>query len=100
MSLENVLAEDRRLVILRALSESGYRANESVLRKGLDAFGHRVGAELVRADLEFLRGHGLVRIEVLHPASGDLWLVHLTDAGNDVASGTYHPGVARRGPAG
>lgn len=100
MSFETVLAEDRRLVILRALAESGYRANESVLRKGLEAFGHKVPHDLVRADLTFLRDHALVRIEVLHPPSGDLWLAHLLDAGLDVSRGTYHPGVARRGPEG
>ena len=98
MSMVTVMAEDRRLVILRALDESGYQANESVLRKGLAVFGHAVTHDTVRADIEFLRAQGLVRVEVLHPASGDLWLVHLLDAGMDVARGVYHPGVARRGP--
>ena len=100
MSLANVLAEDRRLVVLRLLSEAGFRANETVLRKGLDAFGHRVTHDLLRADLAFLREHALVRVEELHPPSGgDLWLAHLTDAGDEVARGvTVHPGVARRGP--
>lgn len=100
MSLTNVLAEDRRLVALRLLSEGGFRASESVLRKGLDFFGHRISHELMRADLEFLREHGLLRIEALHPPSGgELWLAHLTDAGDEVARGvSVHPGVARRGP--
>ena len=100
MSLQNVLAEDRRLVVLRLLSEGGFRANESVLRKGLDAFGHRIAHELMRADLAFLQEHGLLRIETLHPPSGtELWLAQLTDAGDEVARGvSVHPGVARRGP--
>lgn len=99
MSLETVLAEDRRLVILRTLSEvPQYALNESVLRKALDAMGHAVGHDVVRADLAFLREHGLVRVETLYPPSGELWLVHLAEAGNDVARGRLHPGVARRGP--
>jgi hypothetical protein len=98
MSLETVLAEDRRLVVLRVLSEAGYAANESVLRKSLAAYGHQIGADIVRADVQFLADHQLVRIEKLHPPSGELWLVHLTSAGNEVAEGRAHPGVARRGP--
>lgn len=98
MSLAQVMAEDRRLVILRVLSEARFAANESVLRKSLGAFGHQVGSDVVRADLAFLQEHQLVRVEVLHVSSGDLWLAHLTEAGNDVAEGRAHPGVARRGP--
>jgi hypothetical protein len=98
MSLGNILAEDRRLVILRVLSEGGYVANESVLRKSLAAFGHQVGSDIVRADLTFLAEHDLVRIETLHPPSGELWLIHLKSAGEEVAQGRQHPGVARRGP--
>ena len=99
MSVSSVLAEDRRLVILRVLSEASYQANESVLRKALAAFGHGVGADVVRGDIQFLVDHGLARIEVLHPPSGaDLWLCHLTAAGDEVANGRVHPGIARRGP--
>lgn len=98
MSLTNLMAEDRRLVILRVLSESGYNANESVLRKALAAFGHNVGADVVRADIAFLAEHGLLRTEVLHPPSGELWVCHLTAGGDEVAQGRVHPGVARRGP--
>ena len=39
--------------------------------------------------------HGLVRVEKLYPTSGELWLIHLTSAGSDVAGGRgKHFGVA------
>ena len=99
MTLVNVLAEDRRLVILRSLSEvPGYQLNESTLRQCLRSIGHQVTRDQARADIEFLRTAGLVRVETLHPASGELLLVTLTDAGNEVAGGVFHPGVARRSP--
>lgn len=100
MSFAALLAEDRRLVILRCLTEvPGYEANESVLRTGLAHFGHRVGADIVRAELAFLSDHDLVRLEKLPSASGELWLATLTTAGRDVAEGDrVHPGVKRRGP--
>ncbi len=38
------LTEDRRLVILRLLEQSGdYRANEYLLRTALESMGHSVG---------------------------------------------------------
>ncbi len=100
MSFSALLAEDRRLVILRCLTEvPGYEANESVLRTGLAHFGHRVAGDLVRADLQWLSDHGLLRIETLAANAGDLWLATLTVAGNDVARGdAVHPGVKRREP--
>jgi hypothetical protein len=100
MSFATLLAEDRRLVILRCLAEMpGWEANEGVLRTGLAHFGHRVGMDIVRAELQFLADHELVRIEKLHSAGGELWLATLTGAGRDVAEGDrVHPGVKRRGP--
>ena len=100
MSLADLLAEDRRLVILRALTEvPGYEANESVMRTALAHYGHRTGADMVRADLEWLETHGLLRVERLPTQSGTLWLSSLTTAGRDVAEGAAtHPGVKRRGP--
>ena len=98
MSFAEVLAEDRRLVILRSLAEvPGCLLNEAVLRTALEHFGHKPGRDLVRADIQFLVEHRLVRIEVLRPASGELWLIHLEPAGEDVANGRHHVGVKRRG---
>lgn len=91
------LAEDRRLVILRCLSEvPGFAANETVMRTALDHFGHRIGRDALRQDVQFLADHSLVRVERLHPPSGELWLLHLLSAGADVAQGrAQHYGIAR-----
>ena len=63
-SFAETLAEDRRLVALRSLHEAtGNHLNESVLKKALHHFAHRVGSDQVRADAVWLEEHGLVRVE-------------------------------------
>ncbi len=100
MSLAAVLAEDQRLVILRTLSEvAAYALNEQVLHRALGTIGHNISHAVVRGHLQFLKDAGLVRIDVLPMASGDLWVAHLTTSGQDVATGAHYPGVARL-PAG
>ena len=94
-----VLAEDRRLIILRSLADvPGYHLNEQVLKLGLNAFGHHAGRDLVRADIQYLLDHDLVRVDRLPGQGGELWLVTLTAACEDVAKGRLHPGVARPRP--
>lgn len=102
MSLTEVFAKDRRLVILRTLSEvDAFSSNEGVLRQALNHIGHpEATKDLVRADLEFLGRHGLIRIDRLSMPSGDLWVAHLLDDGLAVANGRAHEGVARRTPGG
>lgn len=59
-----MLAEDRRLCILRLLKESHGSANESVLHSGLEQLGHaRLSREIVRDDIRFLIDGGLVTDE-------------------------------------
>lgn len=100
MSFAALLAEDRRLVMLRCLTEvPGYEANESVLRTGLAHFGHRVGGDVVRADLMFLEDARLVTIDRLQKPGGELWITALTGAGREVADGDrVSAGVKRREP--
>ena len=103
MTLAVILAEDRRLVILRTLSEvPTFSSNEGILRRALAAIGHpEATKDLVRADLEFLERHSLIRIEKLAmQTSGELLVAHLLEAGADVANGQAHAGVARRTPGG
>lgn len=96
-SLSLLLTADRRLVILRSLTETGLEANEMVLRQALDHFGHHASADMVRGDLQWLAEQELVRIEKLSASAGELWLVKLTRSGQDVAEGrSVRPGVARR----
>jgi hypothetical protein len=99
MSFADTLAEDRRLIMLRALDDVSYSANESVLRSVTEGLGHRVSREMIRADIQFLAEHSLVRIEKLPAQSGEIWIAHLLPTGQDVARGRVHPGVARREPS-
>lgn len=99
MSFADELAADRRLVMLRALSEdvSGGTANENVLAQALRAFGHQVGRDIVRADLQFLKDHGLIAVETIEGMRTVIWIGKLLPAGEEVAYGrTRHPGVAHR----
>ena len=92
------LRKDRRLVLLRCLSDAdGYTANEAVLRTMLEHYGFTIGRDALRNDIEFLQTETMVRVEKLTPPSGgDLWLVHLLPAGDDVAKGRVrHYGIAR-----
>lgn len=100
MSLADTLAEDRRLVVLRTLTEvDGYHLNEMVLKSALDGFGHRASRDLLRGDLDWLEMHRLIRIERIDaPTSGELWLVHLKLEGKEVAQGRAFPGIARLDP--
>lgn len=89
------LNEDRRLVLLRVLSElPGYRSNSSVLASLLDGFGHTVSRDYVKTQLHWLDEQGLVGITDLD----GLKLVTLTERGHDVARGSVTvPGIARPG---
>ena len=89
-------AEDRRLIILESLTEAmEYSLNEDVLRTTLRYVAHDVGADIVRADLNWLREHGLIRIETIEARGREMWIAKLTREGEDVGRGRYHPGVRR-----
>ena len=79
------LAADRRLKLLQLLRDNGGSANEEVLRTALAQLGHRrsVTRDLLRADLDMLRGHNLVRHEWLE----QLLVAHLQERGLDVVAG-------------
>ncbi len=79
-----MLAEDRRLAILRLLKESQGSANESVLHIALEALGHRnQPRSQIREDMRALEGFGLLVIEFY----GDVMVAHVTKRGMDVAEG-------------
>ena len=87
------LAEDRRLVILRVLLESAaFTANEFILQKMLENFGHAVSLDRVRTDLAWLKEQELVTVDNV----GGVHIAKLTGRGEDVANGrTLQPGVKR-----
>jgi hypothetical protein len=97
-----LLAEDRRKWILSTLNEADdYRQNDLSLKLVLERFGHRVGRDIIRADLVWLEQHGLVTVERLggEALGATAWIAALSEPGQDVAQGRSHPGIARRPPA-
>lgn len=91
--------EDRRLVLLRLLSEQpGYRANSSNLHTGLYALGIAGSRDDVITDLHWLRDQGLLRLEPV-PEVASLCVASITPRGEDLVNGlTQVPGVSRPSP--
>lgn len=89
------LCHDRRLVILRLLSElQQYRANSSVLAMALQRFGHACTRDQVKTELAWLAEQTLVQVDDL----GAVLVATVTERGLDVACGrAVVPGVARPG---
>lgn len=88
--INDILTEDRRLVILRSLMDCNNEANESILNDCLDAYGHNVSRDVVRTQINWLQEQGLVTVEDLH----GFFIVTITGRGQDVAEGrTRVPGV-------
>jgi len=98
MNFGDVLAEDRRLVILRLLDQApGYSANDSILCSALDGFGHRCSRDQVRTDLAWLAEQQLLTVEQV--GAGKVHVATLTGRGGDVANGRANvPGVKRPSP--
>lgn len=96
MSLTILLAEQRRLSVLRALTEDDdRRLGEGVLRRWVAAQVDDVDRNQFRADLTWLQTSGLVVIEKVSPDVTDTpWMVRLTELGEKVAGGRRFPGVA------
>lgn len=90
-----VLTEDRRLVILRVLSElNAYKANSSVIAALLERWGHTPSRDQIKTDLRWLQEQGLLGIEEIET----VLLATLTERGMDVAKGrVIQPGVKRPG---
>lgn len=96
MKFTELLAEDRRLSLLRLLAEApGASANTYVLHTALQAVGHSCSGDQVETDAAWLAEQGLATVEDL----GKVRVVHLTARGDDVAAGrAVVPGVKRPVP--
>ncbi|MEP7041866.1 MAG: ArsR family transcriptional regulator [Dokdonella sp.] len=91
------LREDRRLVLLRLLSEQGgYRANSSILHAGLQHLGVQASRDDVSTDLAWLRDQSLLSLD---QATESVQVATLTARGQDVVHGLAAvPGVSRPSP--
>lgn len=98
MSYHQLIIEDQRLVILRALNEDGaYEHNESVLQTILKHFGHGCSRDQVRTLLGWLKEQGLVTVRDIE----GYMVARITATGVDAAIGcSTVPGVKRPGPGG
>ncbi|MEX3628759.1 MAG: ArsR family transcriptional regulator [Burkholderia sp.] len=92
MNYAEMMAQDRRLVILRVLLESSaFGANIGLLRQFVESAGHAVSTDRLNADIAWLQEMDLIGVD------GDV--VRLTGRGGDVASGRAQvPGVRRLRP--
>ncbi len=90
------VAEDRRLVILRTLENSGgYEANESMVAMVVRDFGHAVSRDQIRTDFAWLKEQGLLTIEEI----ATVQIATLTQRGLETAQGfAITPGVKRPSP--
>lgn len=103
MDFAQLVAEDRRLVILRLLASApGNSANDSMLHSGLLAIGHVCSRDQVRGDIAWLKEQGLLASEELTGIGSHSPIVtRLTERGFDVQAGrSTVPGVKRPTPHG
>lgn len=98
MSLADVFAKDRRLVILRLLSEQDQKSlSATMLTKAVAALRHSVYDDTIAADLMMLEQHGLVTREIETLNGKPLTFATLTRLGGEVARGRPHPIVDQPG---
>ncbi len=97
-SYKEIVAQDRRLAMLRFLSEDNdYKINDSVMQQALEQLGHSVSREAIRADFDFLAEIGLIEVETYF--DGKVQVAKITGRGLDVAAGrTVVTGVKRPRP--
>ena len=93
---QDMLREDRRLVLLRLLADGDdYSANIYLLHMAMPGMGHNCSEDTLKTDLEWLAEQGLVTTS----SPGGVLLAKLTSRGDDVAAGRARvPGVKRPRP--
>lgn len=83
---KEIVAQDRRLAMLRFLSEDNdYKINDSVMQQALEQLGHSVSREAIQADFDFLAEIGLIEVETYF--DGKVQVAKITGRGLDVAAG-------------
>ena len=91
------LAQTRRRLALDALREADGQLSDTSLRSVLAAI-HSQSTDIaeVRADLQFMERHGLLSIEKLQHGGREVWVARWTAAGQSVARGRSHVGIAEQ----
>jgi len=96
MPIGQVIDEDLRLCLIRAIEEAGGQCNESVAQSCLKVYGHQVSRDKVRTHYAWLKEQGVVTIENV----AGYQVAKLTLRGYDAVEGNCDiPGIkpARRG---
>ncbi|TPQ53034.1 hypothetical protein C2U72_00115 [Prosthecomicrobium hirschii] len=98
MSMANIIAEQARLIMLRALDEQpSARLNSDLLIAELEGFGITKTRDWVHEELRCLAEIGAVRVV----DAGSVRVAHLTDKGRDhVERRIVLEGVKRPSPVG
>ncbi|MDP3408204.1 hypothetical protein [Bosea sp. (in: a-proteobacteria)] len=98
-SLAETFARDRRLVILRLLSEQdGYALSANMLTKAVRQMRHSVYDDTIAADLVMLEQHALIQRDEERHGQKTIVVATLTRLGQDVAGGRPHPIVDQPSP--
>ena len=80
MSLDKIIREESRLIVIRELAEqSSYSLNETLLQATLETFGIARSREWLREELRRLEELGAVTVTV----AGSVFIATLTPKGRD-----------------
>lgn len=97
--LAEAFDKDRRLVILRLLSEQDdYSLSASMLTKVVRLMRHRVYDDTIEDDLKLLARERLVSLEPLAMPDKTITIATLTKLGRDVVAGRPHHLIAKPSP--
>ena len=83
MAYQDMLNQDQRLVILRSLGDVNGTANDSILNKMLDAYGHKISRDQVKTHLFWLEEQGLITLDSVLNTE----VATITGRGIDVSEG-------------
>lgn len=98
-SLAETFARDRRLVILRLLSEQdGYALSANMLTKAVRQLRHSVYDDTIAADLVMLEQHALLHRDEERHGAKTIVVATLTKLGLEVANGRPHAIVDQPSP--
>ena len=97
MTMAERLAETRRRLTLDAMKEADGQLSDTSIRSVLARIhSESTDIEEVRADMAFFARHGLVAIDRLPHGGREIWVAKFTAAGQAVARGRSHVGIAER----
>jgi len=98
MSMDRIIREEARYIVLRALNDTpDYTLSDALLERFLEEFGIRRSREFVRSELSYLADIGAVTVKKFETTS----IAKVTQRGRDhVARKIVLDGVKRPNPEG